>query len=1471
MKSIASLPLIWILLSVLLSSWRSFASPGVPIRIDHGDQRVDFMVGEKSYELSLPESTQKIEGLGDRVLILGEIRDHLKIVTTRDVLFELERPKENQKKGSGLLGVRYGKLSLQSVFDGAPVTDFSSVDREGFTTLYFTKKGPSRQGQNSVHLARITFAKGPGDIQALSQEEGQTSNTPPDAPGDQEFWPVAGLTEKTVSLLGTGEIAVIADPALGAPLLLSLDKHHKLIHEYNIRPQGQVHFQGSYLLDTEEEIVSLSRSEKRADHFFLQTKKGRYHYSLLKMRIGRALQRTAIKNAVDNEVEGNTWVKNLLFWGLLSRGIDKLDEAVGNPEIDAEEFLKDEEIDLFHVKMDFDDFFEKLQNTHLFSESELHKMKSDQFLKSSRGKRWFLLSGFLLSYLGVSKLRKKIHFLDESLTWVTERIKTLLVFCAKVAGFNAKKQGNISKIVDRAQRRYKGRVLRRYENSQYPIKTIKKVESDLEKLAKALPEGQAGKNETLEFLSRNKKNKSLKARTNALIDFSDSKSVQDLIASYKKKLAQDPKRIRFGTRFLKGLGPSSQKRIVKESASQRLLTFWKKSSFLSPTQRLQANARKLKTLNTHIGLKKDITRLKGQVLAILEKADPSRTLRGARGTEFLGIYGAHDILLQTKRAQELASKMKKLPTKYQRLSKTMEEKLTRLAETQKIISNYTSEGKVWAGFDWWAKKVVTPYARYFLPQKFYRSQNPKTKRAADLIKRRLRSDYIYINKRYEPIPIKGENVKLAWETGSFDVVGDVIAQYRARQHSPDPRERIWGDSPYHIDITPGEKYAGIHFDLVASFIHQVMGWSLGMPLSYARMGKSYGSAQVITYGARIKDGIMKSYQPPNLIWGFLQSYPVWGVAGFSAKMSFKKRGDDYDPQVYEEMQKEINKRLFSFRSVVERKLYGSAIGLSYVSPQYYMQTELNKVLGKIVPHGKLIEKLIAKLVMPFSTGYKIHQWWPDYFGATNPHLIELLKIFQAEGVLDKIDEKGHTVLGRWTLHEIETVSTLITLLEMQKLEKEIPLPQDDPVALADWYATLYERLNRNNESEKIDLERLLSQKLKVASGKGDDTPYVYEEEVQELLAHIRGLKDQMIVLVNSSHEKERFILREKEIDPQKETLGLMTSLLDDAAMVQAQLTKALGAMGSNKKSFRRHNLGSNSIAILDSVILFDLFFSNRLLNVLRSPENKAKGPAQKAIRKAQRRYKNVLARIGARSIFAAGAVGLPLYFWFDHQRKAHALMEKNNADLLEELQDILFTLTYELSAAQVHAAYGGSVWPTEMVGGLKEYAKILEAKKSLLEEILTKTYSRNEKLATEHVYRIPRIFTEYAPIGMGMGLSWMGVRHFLWKSTKGFVTRRVDKYAPGLVKYSILLWFTLGHVAQGLEEEIALTSYDLFKLSSAYQQTLMEQAIVGDVLVNRNIDPEKDYAEFVKSDELLNKVLLYREGLTKVLEHDQDH
>ena len=95
------------------------------------------------------------------------------------------------------------------------------------------------------------------------------------------------------------------------------------------------------------------------------------------------------------------------------------------------------------------------------------------------------------------------------------------------------------------------------------------------------------------------------------------------------------------------------------------------------------------------------------------------------------------------------------------------------------------------------------------------------------------------------------------------------------------------------------------------------------------------------------------------------------------------------------------------------------------------------VLGKLT--GSQIPTLLLQwIVLPLTSGWKVHQYDAAYFGFNNPQVIELLKFYGIESILDKIDlETGKTDLTNWSPEEVNGFTHLYVTLRMAQYEKII--------------------------------------------------------------------------------------------------------------------------------------------------------------------------------------------------------------------------------------------------------------------------------------------------------------------------------------------------------------------------------------------------------------------------------------------------
>ena len=555
----------------------------------------------------------------------------------------------------------------------------------------------------------------------------------------------------------------------------------------------------------------------------------------------------------------------------------------------------------------------------------------------------------------------------------------------------------------------------------------------------------------------------------------------------------------------------------------------------------------------------------------------AKSERTGKEVEYLNISDPETLLSKAKEAQKWA-KEKGFAAKHQNIVNRMAIEIKKLQQLNDEIQLFVTKGKVNPLFDYWAQWAVLPYVRYGLGEKwFYNSKIGGVRKAGDWLKQHARGDYVRVPQtgKNEMIEVTGEHVQKAFYMGSIDILGDSFTQYRSRQNAADPKERIWGDGPYHIDFTHGDGTSGLHFDIIGSNIAAIIGWSLAMPLSFAKMGKNYGSSTTLSYFARMKDGVRRSFSLVNLVRGTAISWLGWFASQEWAFRDYRSKvGDEFDPEAFAKLKKKLKDRLTSAKSVIERKIFNTVVPDAYISPQYYMfQSELQGLLSKVLGQSGRESRLMNigfALLMSYTTGFYYHVWWKDYFGTDNPDMIKILKKFKADSVLEKIDSNGFTDMRTWTLYETTAISSLITLFEMHKLEQERPFPRGDPEAMAQWYGLLQFRLMRGIPSHLLESEDMsdlmedISSRLSQVKIRDEKvTKFEYEEEAKTFIAMLEKIESQTRqYLIKKSSRKVFF--RPESISSVQVIQQNLKASLDDAVKVQGILSRVLSSMQKNE-------------------------------------------------------------------------------------------------------------------------------------------------------------------------------------------------------------------------------------------------------------------------------------------------------------------
>lgn len=338
-------------------------------------------------------------------------------------------------------------------------------------------------------------------------------------------------------------------------------------------------------------------------------------------------------------------------------------------------------------------------------------------------------------------------------------------------------------------------------------------------------------------------------------------------------------------------------------------------------------------------------------------------------------------------------------------------------------------------------------------------------------------------------------------------------------------------------------------------------------------------------------------------------------------------------------------------------------------------------------------------------------------------------------------------------------------------------------------------------------------------------------------------------------------MRLEAVPPQGNPANL-TAILEEAHQLSGMVTDLLQVMRNNKDVLADQQNTLWAITAFDTLVMANMFFNNGNLP------------------KKLQRFSGVwnasvnawVNRIGLTGTLAT----LPSYFWLSDQADAHVKNALEYNFLLKELQGLLLALTEGIVSEFLQ--YEFNEWgeiDQATAGEIDQYQGELQKRKKLLERYLTDSKVESEDLLTSRIYRWSNILSDYAPIGMGGMAAWMITRHLLFKSSKGFVTKMTDKFAPTFLKYSFLLWFYFGQRREHHRNDIMLTTRDFFTFYSAYQSVLIELALIEEVKIAQQEGrrPEVNLKEVVASlsqkDEIMAEMEKYRQRLLDLLNGDQ--
>ena len=901
----------------------------------------------------------------------------------------------------------------------------------------------------------------------------------------------------------------------------------------------------------------------------------------------------------------------------------------------------------------------------------------------------------------------------------------------------------------------------------------------------------------------------------------------------------------------------TKKQSLNKRAS-KLVDIWNEIGAKIPEEigvKISKDIDKLKILESQIKIEKEIIKLKGKVLNVLKKNGDDISLKSAESIEYIKI---------TDRAMILEKATKANPA----LAKTLASKLDELSEIEKLTKDWVAKGKVHPFFDWWAT-VSARYARYWI------MPETSNNKALKWVENNMRVDRIKLpDGTVEKVIVKGEHAKTAIIVGASDIAGDIVTQIISRSVLLDPEERIWGTGDNFLEFMPwkGGTY-GVHFDLIGTTLNNIYGWALGMPMGFARLQFQYGSKGQVTYLRKFWDSQIKSI--PNLPWSIINTYPMWLIAGGAVLADYKmENADNFDEEAYSVLKDKISGRLFSSKGIGERLMFNKTIGNMYINPQYWIQTEFDQVVTSLTG-STLLGKIVSGVVMPITTGFYYHKWWGDYFGFNNPKMIEVLRKFQLDGILDKIDKEGYTRPELWSEYEKSGFLNLISILEMARYEKESPITTTmSAEEIANWYSNVFANIFGDIDIENLDVNKI-PDKVKIIaspnSGQVTDT-FRYMKEVSDLLELFSEVRKNTTLLPFVHNQGNALLgVRVNDLTEDNIKSEKFIKLIEEANEINTSISDIIAVITGNRDSFNSIQKTSHAIAIADTLFMADMFFRNYLPAKYEGYNSRWKGIIAKILNATTEIMRPAVGPV--RKVALGATLGsLPLYFWLDDQAKAHLQIALENNYLLKDLQTLLMEVTETLVSDSLIKNSSSDLFDGRTKVELEKYLVSIDERLEGLRKYLSSTQEESSDLLESRIYRWSSIFNDYAPWGIGTMFGWKLSRNLLFKGTGGIVTRMIDPTASIMLRFSFLLWFYTSQRDTHHENIITLTTQDFFTFYNIYQATLVEKDMVLELLSSKNEDRaySKELAinsinTTLKSNTFLEQMGQYRKKLLELV------
>lgn len=1367
-----------------------------------------------SFRLKYPKETISADSDGEYYYLAS--KNSLRIVATDDIISN-----ENLQDESLFSFVPYWEVSLSHELGKSGLKDIAAFKTNGSHIIYVSM--PSKSSSFDLKAFAVRSSK--------SQSESKVEIT-----NDIGLFAIKGGAK---DLAGDGEITVIRDPNNGDGLLLSLDQKNALLHAYNLKNPLRPQYSESFQLDIKgQSNLKFNNESHTGTSFQLQNHNKTLNYSIYELRAKARIQRANALINLEKEVRGNSWIKNFLFLGLFNGVISFLEDGLNNSDITIEKYEDDPILKKLANSVLDEEVFEFLEVNRLLSSEEINKYRLEYNLNKADGGKWFFTVAVLVGTLKFLKIKSKAPSINAA---VSHYKKSVYQFSKKLINPNTvlgKKVITVGQNVEKIQLALRSKLIKNYYNMEYPAHAILTLRKQL-------------------------------------------KNAGMITSSEVRNIAK--------------LGYQEQFRFLRSVAEKKLTSGYKVSNEKLLKQ-INESLEMTEVFVKKVELNKKFRSLKSQVLALLKKHHPDYKGISLKSDDMVAYILATDMPTVMAKADDLQKLLKNIKGyKYKdhlKLGDKIESVIKELGDVNKSIQGFGTEGKVAKVWDRWAA-FTQSYSRFFLPEKFLKKDNYVSK----FLNEHTRLDAVKVGKgNVEYVKISGEHAKSAFWLGVTDTIGETISQSIARSTLVDPNERSIGSGDNHLELFSlnGKDY-GVHFDLIVHDLSNLVGWWLGMPLGLAKSGMSFGAKGKVSLSKRLFDSVKKGFNPVNYAYGQgTLALPVLRLTSWMLELDYlQDHQDNFDEEQYQKFKQRIDSRLTSFSSFAERKMLGTVVNLPYVNPQFFMQAEFDKIARSLFNSSRP-GTMVSALVMPLTSGFFPNRAYGEYFGTNNPYMISLLRKFGAEGILDKIDVNGFTDINSWTETEKSSFYNIMLSLEMAKLAKSKPLSRTASIEeQTEWFLTVGKNLFGENFTD-MEMEDF-NPRIKIADSESNPLKFRYANEAKEIVDQIEAIKKQTTILPFIKQpltENSVMIVRKIE----QESSATSFKDLNEVISIQAKLKDAIEALNVNQGNLTQKQKVAISIAIYDTLHLLNSFLMNNQM------VDKSAGLISPIVSKIERFYYRIKntrvynndswvnfrqknlnfkevrankAKLTSVSKFIKRPVDnflnsnlllfgtIPLYLWMDNQIEAHIRIEEHLANLVSELQEVLFSMTKVIVSESIKNNLDSYIDSNE----LKNYRKILKEKEELFESIVFNSQTESEKFLESRIYRMPKILATSAPIGMAISGGWMLTHFLLYKNSRGFVKKMTDQFAPGLFKYSLILWIGASQVNNLVEKNMYLHTVDFLKLHPAYYSTLLEIELIDQIL--KGVDePEYDYygnaLRALESHENLKRFNAFRDRLQEL-------